>query len=53
MYILFEAIHVYGDSSIMNYDCMGYTRSEGVAMAWVQQNPEFRCYKYCPKKEIK
>ena len=53
MYILFEKANSRGDNSIYNYDAMGYTKDEVKAIKWVEENPEYRCYKYCTDKEVK
>lgn len=52
MYILFEMSSVDGGASIWNFDCMGYAKTEEIAMLWVSQNPDYRVYKYCPKYEV-
>lgn len=35
-----------------SWDNMGHTDKEEKAMDWVQCNPKFRKYKYCPNKDI-
>lgn len=54
MYILFELSSSRADrNSLRDNDAMGYTLDEQEAMRWVEQNPEYRSYKYCPHKEIR
>lgn len=53
MYILLEMSKANGDLRLWNWDCMGYTKTEQVAMEWVSQNLDYRSYLYCPNKEIK
>lgn len=53
MYILFEV----GDSRytnpvFVNYEAVGYTDTEESAIKWVEENVEYRSFKYCPKKLI-
>lgn len=53
MYILFELNSSRADSnSLRDNDAMGFTNDETTAMKWVDNNPEYRTYKYCPDKEI-
>lgn len=52
MFILFEMSNARGGYTISNYDCMGYTANEQIAIMWVRQNPDFRLYKYCPLTEL-
>ena len=52
MYILFEMSSANGGTSIMNFDAMGFTKDEKLAIAWVQQNPNYRIYKYCPDRKV-
>ena len=52
MYILFEMSNSRGGTELYNWDAMGYTIDEKLALMWVQQNPNYRCYKYCPDKQI-
>lgn len=47
MYILFEKARANEDNSISNWDAMGYTEDSHKAEEWVNQNSEYRCYKYC------
>lgn len=53
MYILLEKCDARCDTkNIYDYDAMGYTTSEAKALAWCDENPEYRAYKYCPDKEV-
>ena len=52
MYILFEKSHSDGVENLYDYDCMGYAKTEDKAREWVNENSEYRKYKYCPDKEI-
>lgn len=52
MYILFEKRNSRDDDNILNYDCMGYTNDEDNAQKYVEENPEYRKYKYCPKEKV-
>ena len=51
-YILFEMTDARGSDAFYNFDAMGWTPDENKALDWVAQNPEYRCYKYCPGKQI-
>ena len=54
MFILFELSSSRADSnSLRDNDAMGYTLDEQEAIKWVEKNPEYRSYKYCPHKEIR
>lgn len=48
MYIGFEKERAEGSDSIHNYDAMKVFRTEKEAMDYVNANPEYRTYKYCP-----
>ena len=53
MYILFELSNSQADNnSFIDNDAMGYTNDETTAMKWIDENPEYRRYKYCPDKKI-
>lgn len=51
-YILFESYNSDCNGKLYEYDIMGYTKDEKDAMAWRDQNPEYRDYKYCHLKEV-
>lgn len=54
MYILFELSNSQADdNSFIDNHAMGYTNDETTAMKWINENPEYRRYKYCPDKKIK
>lgn len=46
-YVLFEK-NCNGDNNICNWDVIRVVDSERLAMAWVNENVEYRTYKYCP-----
>ena len=54
MYILFELSSADDDyAAFSSYDIMGYAITEEAAMQWRDKNSAYRCYKYCPNKEIR
>lgn len=52
MFVLLEMRDSHLGNSINNYDCMGTTENEEVAISWKEKNLEYRYYMYCPGKEI-
>lgn len=52
MWVLFEKTDSRFGDYISNYDAMGIATNEADAMCWVSQNPEYRCFKFCPKWEV-
>ena len=53
MYILFELSKSQADiNSFSDNDAIGYTNDETTAIKWINENPEYRRYKYCPNKKI-
>lgn len=56
MYICYEAARAeIADKNLYNWhnlDAMGYADTEAEAMEWVAKNPDYRAYRYCPKKKV-
>ena len=55
MFILFESTTTNEDEMhyFSNWDAMGHTDDENIALKWKNENPNYRCYIYCPDKKIR
>lgn len=51
-YVLFEKADSHDSENINNYDCMGYTETENIAIEWRNSNIDSRTYKYCSNINI-